>query len=310
MTPPSPPLPSHDPPAPRYPRAPTHAAWLAMSEAERRAVVDALPGTMTDAELHPPEGDDHLDAKVEGRATLRGYFGRTGATVYVGSELTVYYPDEDRFAPDLFAVRDVPTHRRQKWVVDAEGRGLECVLEVLVTGDRRKDLLRNVSRYARLGILEYFVFDHSRRTLFGWRLPDKAIGLYREIPARTGWFYSEVLGMELTVQGDRLRFRRGNAELLTPAEEIERIEDLANDLAVLRAQAIESRDEALARAQEAEQQRDDEARRRADAEQQRDDEAQRRADAERQRDDEAQRRADAEQRLAALEAELTRLRGG
>ena len=28
---------------PRYPRAPTQAAWLAMTEAERRAVADALP---------------------------------------------------------------------------------------------------------------------------------------------------------------------------------------------------------------------------------------------------------------------------
>ncbi len=36
--------------APRSPRAPSHNAWLAMSAAERAAVVEALPAYTTDAE--------------------------------------------------------------------------------------------------------------------------------------------------------------------------------------------------------------------------------------------------------------------
>ncbi len=288
---------------PRYPRAPTQAAWLAMTEAERRAVADALPAFMTEAECLPGEGDPHFDAKAEGRETLRGFFGRTGVSMYIGSELTVYYPDEERFSPDLLAVRDVATGPRQKWVVSAEGKGLDWVLEVVVAGDRWKDLQRNVVRYARLGIAEYFVFDRARKAVMGWRLHDTSIGIYTPIAPHAGQHYSEVLGLFLTVQGDRLRFLRGNAELLTPAEEIERLEDRANDLAMLREDALQLREEAEVRAAEAE-------RRATEAERARDAEAQQRAEAERARDAEAQQRAEAEARVQALEAELARLRGG
>jgi hypothetical protein len=288
---------------PRYPRAPTQAAWQAMTEAERRAVADALPAFMTEAECLPGEGDPHFDAKAEGRETLRGFFGRTGVSMYIGSELTVYYPDEERFSPDLLAVRDVATGPRQKWVVSAEGKGLDWVLEVVVAGDRWKDLQRNVVRYARLGIAEYFVFDRARKAVMGWRLHDTSIGIYTPIAPHAGQHYSEVLGLFLTVQGDRLRFLRGNAELLTPAEEIERLEDRANDLAMLREDALQLREEAEVRAAEAE-------RRATEAERARDAEAQQRAEAERARDAEAQQRAEAEARVQALEAELARLRGG
>ena len=285
------------------PRAPSHAAWLAMSEAQRRAAVDALPAYIPEAELHPGEGDPHFDAKVEGRETLRGYFSRTGGAVYVGAELAVYYPGEERFSPDLLAVCEVDRHPRQKWVVDAEGRGLDWVLEVVVSGDRDKDLRRNVLRYARLGIAEYFVFDRSRRVLHGWRLDPRAVGVYAPVAPRAGVYASEVLGLQLTVQGDRLRFLRGNAELLTLSEEIERLEDRVNDLAVLREDAIRLRAEAEARA-------DEEARLRAEAEARADEEARLRAEEATLRAEEARLRAEAEARVAALEAELARLRGG
>src|SRR5262245_36984624 len=41
------------------------------------------------------------------------------------------------------------------WVVAEEGKGLDFVLEVLHKGDRNKDLVENVERYAQLGIPEY-----------------------------------------------------------------------------------------------------------------------------------------------------------
>jgi len=43
------------------PRAPSQAAWDAMTPAERKRVVDALPCWLTAAELSPPEGDPHQD---------------------------------------------------------------------------------------------------------------------------------------------------------------------------------------------------------------------------------------------------------
>lgn len=44
-------------------------------------------------------------------------------------------------------------------VVADEGKGLDWVLEVVCHGDRRKDLVENVKRYAALGIPEYFIYD-------------------------------------------------------------------------------------------------------------------------------------------------------
>ena len=58
--------------------------------------------------------------------------------------------------------------QRMAWVVADEGKGLDLVLEVLHKGDRDKDLVENVERYARLGIPEYFVYDRARQQIHGY----------------------------------------------------------------------------------------------------------------------------------------------
>ncbi|ADO74957.1 Uma2 family endonuclease [Stigmatella aurantiaca] len=137
-----------------FPRAPTQQAWESMSAQERARAVAALPGEVTWEEMAPPEGDRHFQAKVRALDALKGYFTRQRRKVYLAAELPVYYPGEKRFATDLLAVLDVEPHERDKWVVSAEGKGLNFVLEVHVGGDRKKDASLNVERYARLGIPE------------------------------------------------------------------------------------------------------------------------------------------------------------
>lgn len=288
---------------PRFPRAPSHDTWEAMTPAQRAATVAALPAAMTEAELAPSEGDAHFDAKADGRDTLRTHFARSGTRIYVAAELTVYYPDEDRFSPDLLAVRDVETGPREKWVVDAEGRGLDWVMEVLVRGDRRKDLERNVTRYARLFIPEYFVFDHARGMLRAWRLADPKIGLYSPIVPQRGAYRSEVLGMELYVEDRRVRFRQGSATVFGPQELILRLEDHMTDAVMAREEAERLREDAERLLGEAERQREEAERQRDEVKQQRDEANQQRQEAERQRDA-------AEARAGALQAELDRLRRG
>lgn len=114
-----------------------------------------LPNEVTDAEIAPPEGDRHFQAKSRTLDALRGYYARQRRRIYLAAELPNSYPAEPRFAPDLLAVLDVEDHLRDKWVVSAEGRGLDWAMEVHVGGDRKKDAERNVTRYARLGIPEY-----------------------------------------------------------------------------------------------------------------------------------------------------------
>ncbi len=256
-----------------FPRAPSREAWERMSPEERARVVDSLPGEVTYEEMAPPEGDKHSEAKVSALDALKGYFKRQRRKVYLAMELPVYYPAERRFAPDLLVVLDVETHSRNKWLVSHEGRGLDWVLEVHVGGDRKKDAEYNVRRYARLGIPEYFIYDRARQRLEGYRLGTPEAREYTRMEPQQGRYISEVLGLELQLEGDRLRFWAGNAPLLESDELIARMNELITGL----------------------QQRVDE-------------EARQRAEEARQRTEETRRREELEQRLAELQAEMERLK--
>ncbi|MBX3227755.1 MAG: Uma2 family endonuclease [Labilithrix sp.] len=235
-----------------FPMAPTQEEWDALSSTERAAVVAALPGEVTDAEMTPPEGDRHFKAKTKTLGALRSYFSSAKRRVYLAAELPVYYPNAPRFAPDLLAVLDVEDHDRDKWIVSAEGRGLDWVMEVHVGGDRKKDAERNVVRYAQLGIPEYFLYDRSKNSLFAYRLSTPSATTYTPIVPQAGLYASNVLGLEVQVQKDRLRFYAGSAMLLESEELISRLEDML--------------EQAQTRAEEEARRREEEARRREEVE--------------------------------------------
>lgn len=206
--------------------APTQAEWDALTPAERDEVVDTLPGEVTDAEMSPPEGDRHFRAKTRALDALRGFFRSAKRRVYLAAELPVYYPNAPRFAPDLLAVLDADDHERMKWVVSGEGKGLDWVLEVHVGGERKKDAEENVTRYAQLGIPEYFLYDRARNALHAYRLPSPSSRTYVPILAQRGLYASQVLGLDVEVQRDRLRFYAGTALLLESEELITRLESM------------------------------------------------------------------------------------
>jgi Uma2 family endonuclease len=272
---------------PADPRSPSQEQWDRMAADERARVVAMLPAEVP-WELNPPEGDPHWEAKATTRTTLDDFFGRTGRRIYISSELGVFYPNEPRFSPDILAVLDVEIRKRTKWTVLDEGKGLDLVIEVYFAGDKSKDYELNVTRYARLGIAEYFIFDRSQLSLRGYRLQAASEGrgtkprAYQPILPQGGLYASQVLGLELRVEGERLRFYAGTAAVLDASE---RIEKLALTL-----------DDVVARKEEAE--------RRANAEAER-------ADAEAAHASAEAARADAaEQRLAEALAEIERLKHG
>jgi len=263
-----------------YPMAPSAGEWDALSLAERAAVVAALPGEVTYDEIAMPEGDRHFKAKARALDALRGYFSRQRRRIYLAQELPIYYPGEPRFAPDLLAVLEVEDVDRDKWVVSAEGKGLDWVLEVHVGGDRKKAAELNVARYARLGIPEYFLYDRGRNRLAAYRLASPDAGVYTPIVPNHGLYESRVLGLEVQVDEDRLRFYAGTALLLESEELIARVQAMY-----------------------------DAAQRRADEEARRREESDRlREEADRLREDEARRREEAEQEVARLRAELERFK--
>jgi Uma2 family endonuclease len=238
---------------PDDPRAPSEEQWEQMSPEERARVVAWLPAEVP-LELQPPEGDPHWNAKTRTRTTLDDFFRRIGRKIYVSSELAVFYPDEPRFSPDVLAVLDVESHERDKWVVAYEGKGLDLVIEVHYGGDRAKDYETNVERYARLGIREYFIFDRRHLSLRGYRLspPEEGRagrrGTYRPILPQGGAYPSEVLGLDLTLDGSRLRFLFGMAPVPEAEELVTKLQSMVGGLLV---QAEEAEKRAAAEAERA-----------------------------------------------------------
>jgi hypothetical protein len=228
-----------------------------MSPEERQRVLDALPSEFDVSEANPPEGDFHFNPKVTAKEVLGGFFARIGRRVYLACELPVYYPRERMFAPDLIAVVDVELKERNSWAVSSEGKGIDLALEIHWRGRAKKDVEENVARYAGLGISEYFVFDRRRRRLIGHRLAAGARGYERIVP-QEGRLMSGVLGLELALEGDRLRFFSGLAPLPETHELLARMGSMVSDL--------EARiDEAEHIAEEEKQRADDAERKLADA---------------------------------------------
>ncbi len=235
------------------PRAPSQAAWDAMSPEERQRVLDELPNAVTEAELSPPEGDFHRDARVGAFDELTNFFEGHPRGVYVGSELTVYYPDTQRFAPDLLVVFDVDPHPREKWVVSAEGKGLDFVLEVHYGGDRKKDTERNVQLYAQVGIPEYVIFDRRRLRLIAYRLG--ARGRYEPVLPQRGRYPSAVLGLDLALDGERLVFYHRSSQLLGTRTLLGRLQTAVDETERRREEAERARAEAERARAEAERER-------------------------------------------------------
>ena len=239
------------------PVGPSLNAWRAMSPSAREGFLVAMNEALTEAAELMGEGRPHKQAKSRAVDLLGLHFKAKGRTVYLAEELSVLYPGERAFAPDVLAVVDVPQpedDERLAWVVADEGRGLDVVLEVLHRGDREKDLVDNVERYARLGIPEYFVYDRDKQRVHGYRLATADARRYDRVVPQAGRIASRILGVDLAVQQGRLRFFDGMAELFGSDDLIHRLTDMVESLES-KAEAEQARAEAEQARAEAEQAR-------------------------------------------------------
>jgi len=230
------------------PRAASADEWRAMTPAQRQSFLEEVNATLTEQIRLTPESRAHGWAKKAAIDRLGQHFSRVGRRIYLADELAVHYPGEPVFVPDILAVLDVEdpgeADQRLAWVVVEEGRGLDLVLEILFRGDRHKDLVLNVERYARLGIGEYFVYDRQRQLLEGWRLPQPSATAYRKLWPRFGRLTSSVLGLDMTVIGGRLRFFSGAAELPGTGELVEQLGQMVDELEAGRVQVEQERAQA------------------------------------------------------------------
>ncbi len=199
--------------------------------------------------------------------------------VYVASDLMVYYTPgniHDVFVPDLIVLLKSDRRERRVLKLWEERHAPNLVMEVTSRSTRASDGSSKRDLYARLGIVEYFLFDPLQEgrmpSLQGYRLSD--LGRYQAIESDSqGRLCSEQTGVAFSI----------NTELQLVLHDLETGELLLTD-----AEDAERRVEVERLAKESE--------RRAK-------EAERRA-----KEAERQARLQAEARVRELEAEIKRLR--
>jgi Uma2 family endonuclease len=242
------------PPFESFPVGPSVEEWRAMSPEERERFLIQVNDALSDIQITMSEGRPHKRAKSRAVDMLGLHFKKMGRLVYVAEDMSVVYPREPSFEPDVLAVLDVPQPEddpRLAWVVADEGKGLDFVLEVLHRGDRKKDLVANVERYARLGIPEYFVYDRANQRILGHRLPAGGAARYERIVPQGGRYASTVLGLDLAIQDGSLRFFQGMAELFGSDDLIRRLSGMVESLEAKADEAAAQAEQAAARAGEA-----------------------------------------------------------
>lgn len=202
-----------------------------MTQPERDRFLEEVLDALSDPAIAMSEGRPHKKAKSRALDMLGLHFRAMGRRIYLAEEMAVAYPGQETFSPDVLAVLDVEEPAddpRMAWVVADEGRGLDWVLEVLHAGDRKKDLVDNVERYAALGIPEYFVYDRRQQRIHAFRLA--GTGRYQPVLAQAGLYRSNVLGLDLAIIEGSLRFYQGAAELYDTAHLIRRLQGMVDNL--------------------------------------------------------------------------------
>ncbi|MBF0353416.1 MAG: Uma2 family endonuclease [SAR324 cluster bacterium] len=182
---------------------PTREMWEQMSPVTQSQTENAIIAALEQEFNLMGESTLHFDSRATATEVLRRFFKAKGKTVFVASDLHTLYPGERAFYPDLMVVYDVEIHHRRSWNVLREGKGLDFVLEILSKDTRRKDQVDKLNLYARLQIPEYFMFDPDYLKLRGYQLSGS---LYREIENFKGKIYSEILGLFLQVEAEKIRF--------------------------------------------------------------------------------------------------------
>ena len=204
------------------------------------------------------ENDLQARAILYAFGALRVRYRERRSDVYVSADLLIYYEEGNpqvSVAPDVFVVFGVEDHPRMSYKVWEEGKGPDFVLEVASPNTWEEDVERKPGIYAGLGVREYFLFDpsgeHYTPRLQGYRLVD---GAYEPLVAvesidRTLTLTSEVLGLELRVKGEEMRFHDSatGETLLSYGEEhaARREEAAARRAAEARVAELEARVRAL-----------------------------------------------------------------
>jgi Uma2 family endonuclease len=181
-------------------------------------------------DFHPTEED--LMGETSVHAALVHYLMEVltwflhGQTCAVYENLNFYQtsnPKEYPLAPDIAVIKGVDFQHIRSWRVGKTGPAPQVVFEIASEETWKKDLLEKPTKYALMGVEEYFAYDPNEpplrreegRRLFGWQL-DRARGVMRELPVGpNGSLWSAYLESVLLPHGERLHLydQQGNLRL-------------------------------------------------------------------------------------------------
>ena len=165
--------------------------------------------------------DDMLQAEPvnESGHLLRDYFAPQPHTLVDTGGFVFYDPSDmrrRRVRPDVYIVFGVDTEAifaRDGYVIAEAGKPPDFALEVASRTTRRRDTGDKRGLYARIGVNEYWRFDHTGGRLYGAPLSGDRLsdGQYHPIPLTTEpdgmvWGYSPALDLCLCARGRRLMY--------------------------------------------------------------------------------------------------------
>jgi Uma2 family endonuclease len=198
------------------------------------------------------ETDDHRELMADLIKTLQAYYA-VDPMVYVSGNLLLYYERGNKrrhISPDVFVVKGVPKRNRPNYLVWAEGRGPDVVIELTSSSTRKEDEEKKLKLYRdTLKVREYFLFDplgdYLQPPMKGYRLRAGKYVVIRPVQDRLP---SQVLGLHLERDGKNLRlYDPATGQWLpTPGEEVAQAKQ-ARQQAEQVAQRTEAENEQLRR---------------------------------------------------------------
>ena len=195
-----------------------------------RAPLPVSAAAAAASNVHPTRADDVFYPSSDGRPmaddmwqgeaimNAAGDLESVRPTALVALAILVY-PEEgnnkNRIASDVLVGLGLGTHNRSSYFVWKEGKPPDWVLEVASPRKQAEDRGYKRRYYAEMGVPEYWLFDAKGDVyppgtprLQGLKLVD---GEYRPLESRVvdgeRMIRSEVLGLDIRVDGELLRFR-------------------------------------------------------------------------------------------------------
>ena len=196
-------------------------APLPVSAAAAAATASNVGAVRVDDVFYPSsDGRPMSDNMWQGKAITNadGDLESAHPKALVAADILVY-PEKgnnrNRIAPDVLVALGLGTHYRSSYFVWEEGKPPDWVLEVASPSTKKKDLDDKRRYYAEMGVPEYWMFDakgdvypSGTPRLQGLKLVN---GEYRPLKSRLvdgkRMIRSEVLGLDVRVDGKLLRFR-------------------------------------------------------------------------------------------------------